>query len=121
LLLVSGGILLLISTALFGYASYSENEVRSKARVPYGIDYGFIPFDLLRGRTHFEKRENGRVVFSLDFDPLAEGRIAIARAAFGIGVVGASLLVLMVVLGGEQKGRACRAVDHAAASDQAGA
>jgi hypothetical protein len=93
-LLIAGTVILLIAGVLFGYACHEEAEVRSVVRRPEGVNFGFIPFDLLQGRTHFEQREGSRVVFSMNTGPLAEGRIAIARAVFGLGFLGVGLLIL---------------------------
>ncbi len=92
-LLVAGIVLLFAGAALFGYVYYGEYETRSSVRAPSGTGYGFIPLDLLQGRTRFEKRVDDQIVFSLDTGPRGESRIALARAAFGVGALGAALLV----------------------------
>ena len=91
-LLVAGAILLLSFAAVAGYACSDEYSARERVKAPEGTDYGFIPLDLLAGRTKYEKRDGGRVVFSLEMGPLVEGRIALARAGFGVGVLAAILL-----------------------------
>lgn len=91
-LLVAGTILLLIFAAAFGYACFDEYSARERVKAPKGTDYGLIPLDLLAGRTKYEKRDGDRVVFSLEMGPLAEGRIAIARAGFGVGVLAGIVL-----------------------------
>ena len=92
-----GVVLLLIFVVVLGYACYGEHETRAHA--PSGANFGPLPLDLLLGRRHFEDRENGKVVWSLDTGPMAEGRIALARTAFGIGVVGGGLLAAGIALG----------------------
>ena len=94
LLLVAGTIFLLIFTAAFGYACYDEYSAREKENAPQGTDYGFIPTDLLEGRTKYEKRVGDRVLFSIQWGPAGEVRVAIARAGCGIGVLGAIVLAV---------------------------
>jgi hypothetical protein len=101
-LLIAGTILLLIFLVMLGYACYGEGEMRTRVNAPAGTDYGPIPIDLLRGRTHFE-RKDGNAIHSVNSGPQAEGRIAIARAAFGVGLVGIVLLVVRAFLKKKQK------------------
>jgi hypothetical protein len=86
-LAVLGLLLCLIFLGLFGYTYYGEYEMRRSIAAPPGTNYGLIPVDLLLGRTHFEKRSQGKVVFSLDAGPKGEGRTALARAAAGVGAL----------------------------------
>jgi hypothetical protein len=58
------------------------------------MDFRLIFVDLVRGRTHFEKRDQGKLLFSLDAGPKAEGRIALAEAAVGVGALGVATLAL---------------------------
>ncbi len=90
---IVGSVVLIVSTAVFGYACYGESKIRPWFNEFGGADFGFLPFDLLQGRTHFERRSSGEVVASLYTGPLAEGRIAVARATFGAGLFGAVLIL----------------------------
>lgn len=103
-LLIAGIVVLVIFAALFGYVWRGESQMRARAGAPADADFGFVPIDLLRGRTHFEKRQNGNVVFSLDSGPMGQSRVAIARAACGLGLLGAALLSLGLFMKGSRKG-----------------
>jgi hypothetical protein len=85
--------LLLLFIGLFGYACFSEAQFRERADAPEGTNFGFLPIDLLAGRSKYELRDGGDVVYSIDAGDSATGRIAMARAACGIGVLGAALLL----------------------------
>lgn len=91
--------LLLLFAGLFGYACFSESQFRSRADAPEGTNFGFLPVDLLGGRTKYELRDGGEVVYSIDAGDSATGRIAMARAACGIGVLGAALLLFSLSRG----------------------
>jgi len=93
--------LLLLSIGLIGYACFSEAQFRGRADAPEGTNFGLLPIDLLACRTKYELRDGGDVVYSVDAGDSATGRIAMARAACGIGVLGAALLLFS--LGGARK------------------
>jgi hypothetical protein len=86
--------LLLIFGALLGYASYREEELRNQVKVPVALDYGFIPLDLLQGRTHFEGRGKNNLRVKVDIGSHPEYRIAMARVACGVGTLGVILLLV---------------------------
>jgi hypothetical protein len=91
LLLIAGIVSLTISAVVIGKACFDEFQLR--VGNPSGVDYGPIPIDLLRGRTHFEKRVDGGVVFSVDYGPFGESRATAMRMGLGVGILGVMLLI----------------------------
>ena len=93
-LLLAGCALLLAFGALLGYASYGEEQWRKQVKTPAELDYGFIPLDLLRGRTEYRSLDESKGLFKVTAGPQVGGRIAMARVACGIGAVGVVLLAI---------------------------
>jgi hypothetical protein len=93
-LLWVGCALLLAFGGLMGYASFAEEQVRNQYKAPVEMDYGFIPVDLLEGRTEYRSLDQRKMVFRLTAGPEVGGRILMARAACGLGALGLVLLAL---------------------------
>ena len=93
-LLLAGCTLLLAFGAILGYACYGEEQLRKQVKTPAEMDYGFIPLDLLQGRTEYRSLDKSKGLLKVTAGPQVEGRIAMARVACGIGAVGVVLLVI---------------------------
>ena len=93
-LLLAGCALLLAFGALLGYASYGEEQLRKQFNAPVAMDYGFIPRDLVRGRTEYRSLHTSKGLLKVTAGPQVEGRIAMARVACGVGAVGIVLLLI---------------------------
>ena len=93
-LLLAGCTLLLAFGALLGYASYGEEQLRKQVKTPAELDYGFIPLDLLQGRTEYRSLDKSKGLLKVTAGPQVGGRIAMARVACGVGAVGIFLLLI---------------------------
>jgi hypothetical protein len=93
LFLVAGCALILAFGALLGYACYREEELRKQFNAPVEMNYGFIPLDLLQGRTEFEGRDQKQNLHRLRSGRAGEERVLMARVACGVGALGLILLV----------------------------
>jgi hypothetical protein len=93
-LLWAGCALLLAFGGLMGYASFAEEQIRNQYKAPVEMDYGFIPVDLLEGRTEYKSLDQRKSVLKLTAGPQVEGRILMARVACGLGALGLVLLAV---------------------------
>jgi hypothetical protein len=92
-LLLAGCALLLAFGAMLGYASYREQDLRKQFNAPVEMDYGFIPLDLIQGRTDFEGRDKKKTLHRLRSGRDGEERVMMARVACGVGALGVGLLL----------------------------
>jgi len=97
-LLVAGLALLLVCGAMLAYATHGEEERRNQAKASASMDYGFIPVDLLEGRTRFEGRDTKNGLAIVNTGPEGEGRVLMARVALGVGAFGLILLAFRAFL-----------------------
>jgi hypothetical protein len=93
-LLWAGCALLLAFGGLLGYASHGEEQIRNQFKAPVEMDYGFIPVDLLEGRTEYKSLDQRKGILRLTAGPEVGGRIIMARVACGVGALGVLLLVV---------------------------
>ena len=70
-----------------------EEELRKQVKVGAAVDFGFIPLDLLQGRTHFEGRDEQDRLVKVDIGLQEEHRVAMARVACGAGALAAVVLL----------------------------